>query len=318
MKKIPRERILVLPKRSLWALLQHRRVLSSQTLAQEEQNAGRNPTGKMESHDRQEEAWDVLRSLFSIEQMPAREWLTPDLVASYDAVLVSGGDNHLQFAAQYIPKGVPVIGVNSDARAGGSHGGLLYYTPEELPSLIDSLEAGEYSLEEWPRLEVEVEGKIPMYALSQLRFVGLDPDRTTRLQFRIDDGPLREPPPSTGFIVAASAGKTGHFKSACLFVPRSLRENVSKQWRRTSPVANFVVQEPFVGEMDMADDFSIEQIEQLGMFGSLGVGQEMVVTSGTFDGQIRIDTEWSLNFSSDRSARVRLASGNPLTVVSAS
>ncbi len=317
MKRIARERILVLPKRSLWDLLQHRRVRSAEALMLEELNAGRNPSSKVESHDRQEETWDILRGLFSVEQMPAREWLTPDLVTSYDAVLVAGGDNHLQFVAQYIPRGIPVIGVNSDAHAGGSHGGLLYYKPEELPVLIDSLEAGTYQLEEWPRLKVEVEGKLPMYALSQLRFVGLDPDRTTRLHYQIDEGPRREPPPSTGFILAAPAGKTGHFKSACLFVPKKLREEISGRWMRTSPIAHFVVQEPFVGEMDMADNFSVEQIEASGMFGALRAGEEMVVISGTFDGQIRIDTEWRLNFASDRKAVVTLAEDNPLTMVSA-
>lgn len=316
MKEISRNRIAVCPKTSLWRLLQHQRVLSSEALIMEETAIGRDSARKIQSDARQMMTWRELfgpQGLFSREQVYFRENITPDEMAQWDAILVAGGDNHLQFVAQFVPPNIPIIGVNSDPGPEGSHGGLCSFNSTQVASLLHALEAGDYEQVAWPRLEIQIGSGRRWHAVSQVRFVASDADRTCRVRFAIypegDQTALSETPtalPASGLIVAAPGGKTGHFSSASRFIPRPLRIEAAQRWQRTSTLAYYVNQEPFYGGKGIEEEISIEEVCRDMLFGSLEEGQVMIVRSGTFDGEVSIDTEWREPFPTDSIARLRI------------
>ena len=326
MKRIAKERIAVCPKTSLWRLLQHQRVLTSAALIDEETQVGRDSQSKIESDQRQMETWRKLfgpDGIFPREQVYFRENITPDEMARWDAILVAGGDNHLQFVAQFVPPHIPLIGVNSDPRPQGSHGGLCAFTADEVEELVQRLDTGRYELVHWPRLEVQIGEGRKWFATSQVRFIAKDSDRTCRVRFGVyqegDLDPVRETQraiPATGLIVAAPGGKTGHLSSAARFIPRVLRVEAARRWGRTTPIAYYVNQEPFFGGKPLEEDITPEEVKQEMLFGSLEVGEVMVVRSGTFDGEISIDTEWRETFTTDMIARLRIGSEHALKMIS--
>jgi NAD+ kinase len=89
------------------------------------------------------------------------------LVGSVDVLVAMGGDGTILSAARSVGSlGTPLLGINL-----GSLGFLTQQTPKELVPALESIAAGNYSLEERMLLKAEISGRDPLpmpYALNDI------------------------------------------------------------------------------------------------------------------------------------------------------
>jgi len=92
------------------------------------------------------------------------------------AVISVGGDNHLIWILdqiEYLGYSVPVIAMNSSVNH--STGGLLYDNKDTIEKTLCKCETGDYRIEEWPKIEGEIEfggEKIKLFPSAQEYILG--------------------------------------------------------------------------------------------------------------------------------------------------
>ena len=118
-----------------------------------------------------------------------------------DAVLAFGGDGTFLFSEMKYP-GVPKLFVRHDRTCG---------KPHHLPKIIEALKNGEYTVEEFPKLEAAVRGK-KLIAMGDIN-IHYVPPCALRFAVKVGGRTIADHAIGDGLVVATPYGSTGYYKS---------------------------------------------------------------------------------------------------------
>lgn len=180
----------------------------------------------------------------------------------------------------------------------GSEGALTYFVAGGFESIAKNLREGKYKVEEWTRLEAEIDGNPATSATSEY-FLG-ESKRTKMSKHILEFGGKKEKQGCSGLLVSTGAGSTGWYGSAhgCGF-------GGSVAFPRTADYAKFVATEPYMGRL-----YKYSMLE-----GVLKKGDELVVQSLNDNGGIlESDSVDAFEFNREARAVIRI-SDKPLRVV---
>lgn len=249
----------------------------------------------MASHNAQKRVVNQLSAYFAPEQILERNQLTTEKLANYDLVIAVGGDDHFKYVSHFV-KDKFIIGLNSDPAR--SEGAITSIRIEDLPRLLSKLEQGEFLVEEWPRLEVEVNGQLLPPACSEIHIGDADSEMTSRSRIEINSNGFSAK--GSGVLIATGAGSTGWYKSAGRYI-----FPLGNTWARTTPQAAFLVREPYDGRLSNHDVLT----------GEFGPRDELVVKSShNHSGVVSSDSLERLPFPRGHAAKIRFSRW-PLKVV---
>lgn len=153
-----------------------------------------------------------------------------------DLVIAHGGDNSLQFVAQYLTT-TPLLALNSDPTS--SEGALTSGSVDDFARVYRAGRLERAHIERWMRPVVYVNGKRVGLALSEI-FIGAR-ERIFTSRHVIEAAGKREEQKSSGVIVTTGAGSTGWYLSAV--------GDERKTFARDAREARFVVTEPYRGKL---------------------------------------------------------------------
>lgn len=301
-KRIYNDRIKIVLKSSRLVQLLASRCLTLKEFIAIEHSEGRDPDTMIESSVAQHRFIEHMHSLFPPSQFVAFSEMTPDSFEDVDAVIVGGGDDTLLRVAHYARR-VPIIGINSDPLR--SHGGLLKFNRENMDELLIRLSVGDFRVEYCPTLKVGIPNGRSMFAYSQARIAHTDSFLTTRVALFRGKKRFR-PLGSSGLLVVPPAGVTGHFKTACAYIPKSLRRKYFSNYSRELNNAYWTIQEPFVGNQNVCDSFSESIIKEYGLLGCLDKGEELTVTINS-ESVVACDTDFKLHLKPGQKLKIKLA-----------
>lgn len=182
-----------------------------------------------ESHGRQIAVRKRLLALLPEARVVPRAMVDEADLDRASLVVALGGDNHFVYVSHFLRK-APILGVNADRVR--SHGGLLDVDERQLEPTAAALRAGRWRVEEWPRLEAYVDGKLAGLATSEVFLGERQRKHMSRHALRVDRGPEEEHK-SSGLLVATPAGSTGWYG------------HYGRPFKASSGVARWALTEPF-------------------------------------------------------------------------
>ena len=215
----------------------------------------------------------------------------PDYLANneYDLVVVLGGDNSFTFVSHSI-KNTPVLGVNSDPER--SVGCLTRWAIRDIDDVLDLatfIDFGEFSIEEWTRLEAVVDGELIVPASNEY-YLGERMANKMSRHVLVYEGQEYEQKCS-GIVVATGAGSTGWYNSIC-----------QEDFEPTLKNGAFIVREPYKPTPEGCYS------------GAIMPGEEILLYSLNDDeGMISVDSWEEFKFVRGSEARIHI--GRPLNVV---
>ena len=247
----------------------------------------------VKSHEKQLAVRSLFTSVFPTASFVMLEDANKQVLDVYDLILVLGGDNSFTKISHYIHN-TPVLGINSDPdRSVGCLTRWAIRTDQDVYDLAEKLDFNEFIIEQWPRLEAVIDGKIITPATSEY-FLGESLRKNMSRHVLVFRGQEVEQKCS-GLIVATGAGSTGWYNSSM----RSMTK-----WKPTDKLARFVATELY------------KRDAQAGITsGPIQDGEELKVYSlNDSDGRISIDS-WE-EYPFPRGAEARIYLGKPLQIVS--
>ena len=193
----------------------------------------------VESHERQKSTERAIATMLGVHHLVSRDQVSSEALRSAKLVLSIGGDNHLQYVAQFV-EDTPLVGVNSDPEH--SDGVLCSLTFEDLPHFLERLAQGNYLVEKWARADVETDGMPIGRALcdigcGELHFFEMS-KHLLNYRGRQD---LHK---GSGLLIATGAGSTGWYSSV-----RRQSGALDSSFARTSPELRFILREPYAGRL---------------------------------------------------------------------
>lgn len=126
-------------------------------------------------------------------------------------VIALGGDNNFQYASHYRDD-LLILGLNSDPDPMGSHGHLLWGTVAQFEPMVPRLLADDFAVQNWPRLDLDLDGTFVGRASNQISLGANDPMLMSRHVLTTPQGEDVQQKGS-GLIVANGAGSSGWFRS---------------------------------------------------------------------------------------------------------
>lgn len=167
---------------------------------------------------------DAMRELYSFidfleeigfdnENIIEREELDLDNIKSKKAIISVGGDNHLIWVSnqlEYLGLDIPIIGCNSNVV--GSVGGILYDNLDTLKETLRKCEKGNYSIEEWPKIEGKIffnNKKVKLFPATQEYILGEYVGTQNSRWFLINHEEQR----GNRLIITNGVGSTGWYNS---------------------------------------------------------------------------------------------------------
>ncbi len=272
--RIELEDILVLPKQSKveWDL--KKRGVSLETLFEQYDEEGVDRDEVWNAHIEHNKSLEVLIDEIGPSQVLLRELYTPELLKERidraRVVLVAGGDDHLKYVSHFI-KDTFVVPVNTDPER--STGALMTQSVKGLGHTLQALREGKFLVEEWQRIDTELNGKKLPPCLSEI-YIGEEKSKMgsrVKVKYWGREATMK----GSGVLIATGAGSTGWFKSASRYLFSD-----PQLWARTSPHLEFVQREPY-GEITTASLLhgSIEQGQALEIVSTLNHGGELSIDS---------------------------------------
>lgn len=247
----------------------------------------------VKSHEKQIEVRNTFSAVFPNASFTMLEDANKQVLDVYDLIIVLGGDNSLTKVSHYIHS-TPILAINSDPER--SVGCLTRYaisSTQDVYDLAELIDFSEFTIEQWPRLEAVVDGKIITPATSEY-FLG---ERLRKnmsrhvLVYRGKEGEQK----CSGLIVATGAGSTGWYNSSM--------KSMTK-WKPTDKLARFVATELYKRDYEGGTITS----------GPIVDGEELKIYSlNDADGHVSIDSWEECPFPRGSEARIYL--GKPLNVV---
>lgn len=222
-----------------------------------------------------------------------------DMAANASLTLALGGDENMKEISHYVDGGL-IMGMNSKPgkKPGESIGKLEYFTVKTLEYVLERLEKGDFSVEEWVRLEAKVDGKPIPLATSEL-YLGED-RRVLSSHYTLEIGGKSERQDGSGLLIATGAGSGGWYDSEC----RAIHPN-GNAVPLNEKFARYLATALYRGRFN---DYELLE-------GRLDPGQELVVKSwNKTNGIVSSDSVECIPFPYGSTAVVRI-SNSPLRVV---
>ncbi len=289
------EKVLVVRRLSRFELQQRELGCSEAELEAQylQVGAGTNPI--LESHRYFMKQLHNLERVLGAARIVARENADASLLAKHDVIVSLGGDDHFKYVAQLVGDKM-IAAVNSDPWR--SDGALTSCTIEQLPQLIQALAEGAYSVENWSRLDVSLNGNSIGSAISEIRLGEDDVDDMSH--HRICDQVQCAEQKGSGLLVATGAGSTGWIKSAGRY-----QFPDGNPFDRTEKMARYILREPHEGRM----------LKKEMWFGEIHDGQSLTVESlDNGDAVVSFDAVRQVPFPRGSKVSVSLAA-TPLRVL---
>lgn len=183
----------------------------------------------LESHGRQIAVRKRLLALLPEARVVHRAMVDEADLDRASLVVALGGDNHFVYVSHFLRK-APILGVNADRVR--SHGGLLAVNETQLEAAAAALRSGRWRIENWPRLEAYVDGKLAGLATSEVFLGERQRKHMSRHALRVGHG-SEEEHKSSGLLVATPAGSTGWYG------------HYGRPFPHSSGVARWALTEPF-------------------------------------------------------------------------
>ena len=248
------------------------------------------------SHERQLSSIEKIKTELDNPQIITGPILTKRALKKADVVIALGGDNYFQYVSHFIDRQM-LIGVNSDTEK--SEGALLPFTPDTLISFLPDLMKGNYSVEEWTRLQSILNGRKLPLALSEV-FVGAKMN-VGMSRYIMNVGSMQFEQKSSGLIVATGAGSTGWYDAAY-----QTAYGEPDHFAKTQRVAKFIGREMFKGHLT---DSSLRH-------GIIHPGDELIITSLMRNGIVSTDASEKMMFPIKNGEQVKISlSDFPLKVI---
>lgn len=238
--KIDLARVRIVPKLSKVEWDMRCLGLDYESLVQKYRDEGANVETILSSHATQQASLGKLRQIFDPSQFIARDDLAESVNQDADLVIAFGGDNHFVYVSHFA-KSAMILGINSDPQR--SDGALTSLTADQCEEALQALTRGDYSIEEWPRLEALVNGKPLPLTTSEL-FVG-ERERVYMSRYVLKHGDVEETQKSSGLLITTGAGSTGWYDSACRYLHPD-----GNVFARTEPKFVFLATEPSKGRLN--------------------------------------------------------------------
>ena len=288
--------IVIVPKMSKYELDMYIYKLTPGELLVKYKQEGVDEKRILESHERQKQSLKELKRFFGEKQFVPRDELTREIAAKADMVIALGGDNHFQYVSHFLDNSGLIMGINSDPLR--SEGNLIYLTTSDFENVLKKMQQGDFYMERWTRLEVQLNGEVLELATSEL-FLG-EKERKYMSRHILTIRERTEEQKSSGLLVATGAGSTGWYDSACRYLYPD-----GNWFSGTAGIARFLVTEPFHGKLS---GYSVLE-------GVLEAGDELIVRSlNDSAGILSIDSLEEYEFNRGASASIQI-SDKPLRVV---
>jgi len=282
------KKIIIVPKISKYEYDSFTLMLSHDELLELYENEGINPKLILESHNRQKEIQKKFEAKFP-GRIIFRNFFTKAHADDADLVIALGGDNHFTFVSHLLDK-TPILGINSDPLK--SEGSMLTADATDFDKILTALENNDFKVENWTRLNLEINGKLMSRSATSEIFIG-HKNRMKMSHYHIRHGEHDEFQKCSGLVISTGAGSTGWYNSAS----RYLFPN-GDSFDRTKPLAKFIATEPYRGRL------SGNKL----LHGELINGDVLEITSAHRDGGIvAIDSVKFHDFSRDKKLKISIS-----------
>ena len=202
----------------------------------------------LESHERQLETFRELHEFLGKPHFTVGEDMKRSDFSGADLTVIQGGDGHGSFTSHFLEKEKTIFVVSDKVL---SKAALYDFDLDSFKQIYDCLLRGEYTVEEWTRVQSILNGKvIPELALSEMfigakysvgmsRYVVQFEGKTGRETFQVNTEAEREEEQKTsGLLVATGTGSTGWMKKATL-----TQRRITGIFPRTESLARFIMRE---------------------------------------------------------------------------
>jgi NAD+ kinase len=149
---------------------------------------------------------DVVLEEYWAAELNARGLSLEDM--DVDVLVALGGDGTILRVLNYLPEGIPILGVNL-----GTEGYLVKVKPGDWRNALEKVIAGDVKISEHVRIDVVVGGKIVGSALNEAVVSPSEPVKMLNFEVYVDDC-LFFSSRADGIIVATPVGSTAYSLSA--------------------------------------------------------------------------------------------------------
>jgi hypothetical protein len=229
------ERIVLAPKLTGLEYDMHRYNLTLAQTLDFYRRRGLDPTRLHDSHARQKENLARVAEAFPGARVVTRHELSKQATEDADVVVSLGGDNHLTYVAHYTE--APILGLNLNPES--SSGVLLGFSCDRLEQVLEVLAHGAYEIEEWPRIRVEIDGRVVESAVTECYLGEAEPFFASYHFLRWNGQTTIHR--GSGTLVVNGAGSTGWYLTASRFA-------AGAPFARTARALRFLSREPFLAD----------------------------------------------------------------------
>ena len=296
MEKINFKKVIVIPKLSKYELDLRTFKLTHEELIEKYKREGVNADKVLSTYRVQKINREKLASIIPEAKFMQRDDLTKETIKNFDILISLGGDNHFMYVSNFADNKL-LIGINSDPKS--SEGALTSFNIETFEAFIPNLISGNYKIEEWTRLKVELNGKTLWPLITCDLFLG-EQERWNMSRHIIKFKGKEEEQKGSGLLVTTGAGSTGWYDSAVRYI-KEKGEKISHLDKK----GVFLLTEPYKGKLSGCELIH-EPFEE---------GDKVEVDSlNDSKGVISIDSLWVFNF--NRGDKVVFSvSDKPLKVI---
>jgi NAD kinase len=212
--RISRDEVLVIVKKSRLERDVERTGMTQEELLARYESLGDSGARVLAGHLHNQDSIEACRREFSPEQIIHLDDLAAiQNLSRYKVIVALGGDDFFKLVGHYVGGDTCILGIKSDP---GSRGALLPYEAEQLPDILQALEDGRYSIEQWTRPRLIVDGKDYGTATNEIVTGKFDFRLMSRhiLEYRGE----RVMQQSSGLLVSNGAGSTGWYSSAGIYL----------------------------------------------------------------------------------------------------
>lgn len=302
--RISRDEVLVIVKKSRLERDAERTGMSQKELLAHYESTGDSGARVLAGHLHNQDSIQACRREFPSEQIIHLDDLAAlQNISRYKVIVALGGDDFFKLVGHYVEGDTCILGIKSDP---GSRGALLPYEAEQLPDILQALEDGRYSIEEWTRPRLIVDGKDCGTATNEI----VTGKRDFRLMSRhiLEYRGERLMQQSSGLLISNGAGSTGWYSSAGMYLGHH-----DRTFDRTAQQLRFELREPSVRIEERGDERTV--VLPPHVEGSVEAGETLRITSlNDEDGIISRDSLDSIPFPRGSVAEI-VINAEPLRVI---
>ena len=215
----------------------------------------------IDSHVEQRKCIDLAKQLLPEATFLYTDQLKMDMTNDYDLIVSIGGDEHFKYVIHNSIQGKLVLNIRSDNLK--SEGALSSCNRLNLKEMVDQIRSDNFLIEEWVRLEAELNGK-PIESAIDTIYIG-EANATRMSRYLLHYQNQTEEQKSSGLLIVTGAGSTGWFSSAG-----------GESFPRNSQTGRFLAREIYKGtvsgyNLNIGEFHPNEEIKVLSLIDSRGI-----------------------------------------------